>query len=741
VDLARAKLKAQAGYIRFRIWWSRFRLKRAIVITGSVATVAVTIEAIFRGHIAPPAARAPSALFTRQTPWAPDDEAVPVAFASLDPALNERREPVRLNEMPQHLLNAVLAIEDKRFFDHFGFDPRRIAGAMVANFRAGGISEGGSTITQQLAKNLFLTADRTPVRKFREAALTVALELRHSKREILEAYLNEIYLGRDGSAAIHGVGAAARYYFGKPASRLTISESATLAGMIRSPNRLAPTRHPREARDRRNLVIALMAQQKRIADEPAERARDARLPNRTWPSRSIDARYFRDFVASSMNTRMPARGGAVYTTLDARLQRSAERAIVRGTARLGRPGLQAALVAIDPRTGDVLAMVGGSSYTATQFNRATDAHRQPGSAFKPFVALAALEAGPNGQPPAFTLASRIEDEPLRVSSPQGDWLPANYDGRFRGEVTLREAMEQSLNVPMARVGLQIGPQRIADAAKRFGVTSKLNPVPSLALGSSEVTLLELVRAYGALATEGELATTRSVTGRKYPGGTKEELSQPALTRVADPAATFLVTQALRGVVQRGTARALDAGRFYGDIAGKTGTSNDWRDAWFVAYAPNIVVGVWVGFDDGRPVGLAGGAAAVPIVSDFFTIAEAPLDERFAIPDGIEEGSVAGRSWWGGCGEREYFLAGTVPPESQCGFRGIAENFFGERRDDRRDDGRYDRNDRNDDRRRDRRGDRNGDEWRMTGEELRRLIMDRIRAELEASRAESNRSRR
>jgi penicillin-binding protein 1B len=625
VDLAPVRLRAKATYLRFRIWLAGVRVKRALLVTTLVGAIGITAEALIRGHLAPPSSRAPSALYTRPVAWSSDDEAVSVAIASLDPTLNERREPVRLGEMPTHLVNAVLAIEDKRFYDHHGLDPRRIVGALVANIRAGGISEGGSTITQQLAKNLFLTASRTPIRKLREAALATTLELRHSKREILEAYLNEIYLGRDGAAAIHGVGAAARYYFGKPVGRLSLSESALLAGMIRSPNRLSPTRHPRGAKERRNLVLGLMAQQKRIDDVLAQNARGARLPSRTWPTRTIDGRYFRDFVAATSRERMPARGGAIYTTMDARLQRSAEGAITRGVRRLGRPGVQVALVAIDPRTGDVLAMVGGNGYSATQFNRATDARRQPGSAFKPFVALAALEAGADGSAPAFTLASRLRDEPLSLSTPQGEWRPANYDGGFRGEVTLRTALEQSLNIPMVRVGMEIGPARIASTAKRLGVTSSLNPVPSLALGSSEVTLLELVRAYGALATEGELAATRSVLGRRVRGGSRTDAAPPTLTRVADPAATFLVTNALMGAVRRGTGRALDAGRFYGDVAGKTGTSNDWRDAWFVAYTPTIAVGVWVGFDDGRAVGLAGGAAAVPIVSEFFSLADARLD--------------------------------------------------------------------------------------------------------------------
>jgi membrane carboxypeptidase/penicillin-binding protein len=344
-------------------------------------------------------------------------------------------------------------------------------------------------------------------------------------------------------------------------------------------------------------------------------------------------------------------------------------------------------------------MVGGRDYSASQFNRATDAHRQPGSAFKPVVALAALEAGANGKP-AFTLASVVQDEPLSVPTPQGEWQPVDYDRGYRGPVTFREALEQSLNVPFARIGLAIGPDRIASTARRLGVTSKLNPVPSLALGSSEVTLLEMVRAYGVLAAQGNLAGTRMTIGRRDASGVQHLAPVANVSRVADPAATFLVTSALEGAVQRGTGRALDAGRFGGDIAGKTGTSNDWRDAWFIAYSPTIVVGVWVGYDDGRSLHLSGASAAIPIVADFFTTAAATQGESFDVPDGIET-SYASAGDWGSCGDREYFLQGTAPESASCGFRGITGNSL--------------------------------DRLRGMGMDLRRMVMDRLRAEFDALR--------
>ncbi|MDA1080287.1 MAG: penicillin-binding transpeptidase domain-containing protein [Gemmatimonadetes bacterium] len=345
---------------------------------------------------------------------------------------------------------------------------------------------------------------------------------------------------------------------------------------------------------------------------------------------------------------------------------------MRGLGRLGRPGAQAALVAIDPRTGDVIAMVGGGNYGKSQFNRATDARRQPGSAFKPLVALAALEAD-DREAPAFTLASIVRDEPLSVTTPQGIWQPVDYDGNYRGQVTFREALEQSLNVPFARIGLAIGPERVVSTARRLGITGTLHAVPSIALGSSEVTLLELARAYGVLATAGKLAATRTVVGLRDAGGATHDTSVPNVTQVANPAATFLVTSALMGAVQHGTGRALGAEGLYGDIAGKTGTSNDWRDAWFIAYSPEIVVGAWVGYDDGTSLRMSGASAALPIVAEFFSSASVS-GERFDVPDGIERGYTS-TGGWGGCGESEYFLAGTAPASGGCGFRAFAGSAF------------------------------------------------------------------
>jgi membrane peptidoglycan carboxypeptidase len=357
----------------------------------------------------------------------------------------------------------------------------------------------------------------------------------------------------------------------------------------------------------------------------------------------VSAPWFRDYVLSHAGDQarsLAKRGGAVFTTLDVRMQVAANRAVKGGLASVAPAGAQAALVAIDPRNGDILAMVGGGDYTTSQFNRASDALRQPGSAFKPIVALAALrrEGGTSGGrdgAPAFTLASVLQDAPLHLSTPQGMWEPRNYDGEFHGLVTFRQALEQSLNVPFVRIGLDVGPNRIVRTARDLGITSVLRSLPSLALGSSEVTLVELVRAYGVLAGGGYLAEPRMLFGTVNPKGELQRAATGLGTHPVEPAEAYLVTSALEGVIARGTGRALADLVPYGGLAGKTGTSNDWRDAWFIAYTPTLVVGVWVGYDDGRSLGLSGARAALPIAGRFLReIFESESPEQFEVPDGV-----------------------------------------------------------------------------------------------------------
>jgi penicillin-binding protein 1B len=595
----------------------------------------------------------------------------------------EDRVPVPISEVPGHLVEAVITVEDQRFFEHPGIDVTRIVGATLANVQARRVVQGASTLTQQLTKNVFLSPRRSVIRKLREATMSLVLELRHSKREILEAYLNQVYLGQDGALAIHGVGRAAQFYFGKDITQLDVSEAALLAGLIRGPSIYSPIRHPDRAKSRRDLVLRLMYEDERISTEEYEEAIESRLVLRDKPERTRSGRYFTDYVADELRARLGEdllEGGvAVFTTLDLELQQIAEEAVRDGLARLerryehlGRDGspLQAALVAINPRTGEILAMVGGRDYGQSQFNRAVHARRQPGSAFKPVVALTALTRprGDEWEVPAFTLASVLEDEPFAVETPTGLWQPVNFDERFRGELTLREALERSLNVPFARVGMAVGPDRIVETGRALGIESPLDAYPSIALGAFEVTPLELTRAFGVFAAEGFLAephATLSVIDRSG-----EALSQAELVgdQPFSAAETYLVTSALLGAVRRGTGRGLRSLGFEGEVAAKSGTTNDFRDGWFVGYTPNLAIGVWVGFDDGTSMNLTGSRAALPIFGQFLVEALGPYgDERFHRPDGVEiveidqdTGLLAGPGCWG---EPEVFLRGTAPERS------------------------------------------------------------------------------
>jgi penicillin-binding protein 1B len=627
-----------------------------------------------------------------------DESGRSLSYVTLEPELvgsflgisGRDRTPVRLSDIPQHLVEAVLSIEDGRFFEHRGLDVRRIAAASLVNMRAGRVVQGASTITQQLVRNLFLSPRRTLDRKVREAAIALALERRHSKEEILEAYLNEVYLGQDGGTSIHGVGRAAQHYFGVDVTALDLAESATLAALISGPSIYSPHRRPDAVKARRDLVLKQMLDRGVIAEEAYREAMGAPLDVKEPQRSARSARYFIDYVGDQLRDEhgwdaLSTGGLAVFTMLDMRLQRAAEQAVREELARLEEQSpylarddspIQAALVAIDPRSGEILAMVGGRDYGSSQFNRAVKARRQPGSSFKPIVAMAALSRdgwSEEDQRP-FTLATVLHDEPLVVETPQGPWQPVNYDERFRGPVALRDALERSLNVPFARLGMAVGPERIVATARTLGIEGPLIAVPSIALGSNEVTPLELTRAYGVFATGGYRAVTRAMFGVLDRDGNVISRDERNGEQVYDPAETFLVTDALRGAVDRGTGRGLRSLGFSGDVAAKSGTTNDFRDGWFIAYTPSLAVGVWVGFDDGRTIGLPGARVALPIVARFLVSAIGPYGEvgpyggaRFSYPDGIEVVAVdpsTGLRGGPGCsGRAELFLAGTAPSES------------------------------------------------------------------------------
>ncbi len=546
-------------------------------------------------------------------------------LASLYGPERRERRPEALEDLPEHLTRAVLAAEDARFFDHQGFSVRGMARALWVNVRAGGVRQGGSTLTQQLVKNLFLTHERTVSRKLREIVLAVLVDTRYSKPAILGAYLNEIYWGQRHGANLMGVGAASNAYFGKEASRLTLCEAAVLAGMIQSPGRYDPGVHPEQATERRNWVLSRMEAQEWLTPERAARAREEPLCTGVGRSPLGGAFYFRDRVRAELAERFSidnlADGGySVMTTLDPRLQGLAEEAVAWGVEALEEgwekgaereSPLQAALVAVDPSTGGLRAYVGGRDYRASQFDRASQARRQAGSAFKPVVYAAAFEAGWN---PADLLA----DEPLTVRrAGSGDWQPRNDDGRFRGSVSARQALELSLNVPTARLALDVGLGEVADMAGRLGVPRRLQQVPSMALGALEVTPLELATVYTTLAGGGVRRPTHGVVAVLSPDGERlDGRSLAAPSPALPPEIAYLVTSSLEGVFDRGTAKVVRGWGMTDRLAGKTGTTNDRRDSWFGGYAPTLATLVWVGYDDNATTRLSGARAALPIWNRF-----------------------------------------------------------------------------------------------------------------------------
>jgi 1A family penicillin-binding protein len=595
----------------------------------------------------------------------------------------EDSRPVRLAEVPRVLVDAVLAAEDHRFFEHRGLDIRGVLRAAWANARAGRVTQGGSTITQQLVKNRLLTPRRTFARKLDEAWLATVIDWRYPKERILEGYLNEVYFGQRGPLAIRGVGAAARAFFGKEVHQITRAEAALLAGMIRAPNSYSPLLNPQRARDRRDAVLARMRELGMVteADHQVALAEPLRMRPALAAGRSIS--YFTDLVRQELEQRLgdealvAERGARIDTTLDVTLQRFAEAAVARGLDRLesrhrrlrrADPGerLQGALVAIDPRTGRVKALVGGRDYQRSQFNRAAVARRQPGSAFKPFVFTAALSAR-QGKP-AVTAVTFVDDGPLTVSVDGKPWTPRNYEDRYEGRVTVRRALEASLNSATVRIALTVGLPAVVDTAHAMGIESQLIPVPAVALGAFEVTPLELARAYLPLINGGFRVTGSPTVAAVHAGdGAAMPLDAPAPVRVLTPADGYLVTSLLTGVMESGTGASARALGVPPGLAGKTGTTNDGRDAWFVGYTPTLLAVVWVGFDDGAPHGMSGAEAALPIWADFMKQAlDAYPASPFAVPAGIEFANVDptnGKLANAFCPlvKRETFLAGTEPP--------------------------------------------------------------------------------
>jgi penicillin-binding protein 1B len=611
-------------------------------------------------------------------------ELEPEALTGLGGAANQLRHPVPLGSIPKHLIQAVMAAEDRRFYEHRGVDVRAVARAVWVNLRRGQVAQGGSTLTQQLVKNLVLTPKRTWGRKAREAAIAIAIERRYSKDEILSAYLNGIYLGQHGGFAVYGVGAAARNFFGKDVERLTLGEAATLAGIIRAPNTYSPVQHPDRARERRNAVLRQMRELGMLDDKRLAQTSQERLVVQRGGAINALGPYFADWVRGQVEQLQPSdesstSGLRIYTTLSPVLQRAAETALARGLDRLEgqyralrrtEPSarLQGAIVALDPRTGEIRAMVGGRDYGQSQFNRIVQARRQPGSAFKPFVYLAALGPGPRGEPPNFTASSLLEDRPLTIGTGKNAWSPRNYDNRYEGTVTVRRALEQSLNAATVWMSETVGYDAVIRAARDAGFTSPMDPVPALVLGSFEVTPIELASAFGTLASGGERfrpSGIRAVVDRE--GG----VSEPPAERSTGlrPEEAFLVTHLLRGVIDRGTGASARALGVEGPVAGKTGTTNEGRDTWFVGYTPRLVALVWVGFDQRDVLRLSGAQAALPIWADFMKTALAVVPPSTPEPPpsitfrDVDAGNGKLATAWCPIVIHEAFLASTEPRDS------------------------------------------------------------------------------
>ena len=604
----------------------------------------------------------------------------------------ERRMPVPLDKVPRHLVEAVITLEDRKFYEHWGVNLLSVFRAVLSNLRARRVVRGGSTITQQLARALFLTQERSLVRKMKEALLAVEIERIYSKDKILEMYLNQIYFGHGA----YGIESAANTYFSKDVSDLSLAEAGLLAGIIRSPAAYSPFSHPEEALRRRSIVLEAMVGAGVIARRDASQAKNSPLGvQRSSEGTTKAAPYFveevRKFIEYRFGSRMLYRDGvSVYTTLDIGLQRKAEETLetwlssFEKTNRfkstfenneplpesLGFEGtsyLQAALVAIDPRTGYVEAMVGGRSFEDSKFNRATQAHRQPGSAFKPFLWTAAIDN-------QYTAADIVLDAPIIVPVKDSIYRPSNYDHKFLGPITLRKGLASSRNLVAIRLIQKIGAYTVTEYARRMGIRSRLARVLSLALGSSSTTLLEIVSAYGVFANQGvrvEPTMIRKIIGRQ---GKIIYEDVPYSMRVLSPQTAYVATSMLESVLNEGTGYAARSRyHFVRRAAGKTGTTDNYTDAWFIGFTPDLVCGVWAGFDQMKRIaqGATGARVALPAWAEFMKRAQKgkpPLE--FQEPEGITHARICTKTGLlatNACNDTrdEIFIEGTRPTEF-CG---------------------------------------------------------------------------
>jgi len=565
----------------------------------------------------------------------------PLPIGGIYPAGNEDRVLVRLAEVPPHLVKALIATEDRTYFTHAGFSLRSMARAALSV--GSSRMQGGSTITQQLVKNFFLTPERTLRRKLTELIMAVLLEVHYGKEEILETYLNEIYLGQDRDRAIHGVGLAAQYYFGKEVQHLTVAESALLVALVKGPAVYDPHRHPAKALERRNLVLRETREQNAITMEQYAAARSAdlgvsRKPGfGTSPYPAFLSLVHRQLRRDYDEADLRSEGLRVFTTLDPRAQNAAERALTKRLAqfdkdkRFGAPGLEGAVVITDPQSGEIQALVGGRDARYRGYNRAVDAARPVGSLLKPAIYLTALT-----EPARYTLVTPIDDGPFSWKSRGApDWEPENYDKKFHGMVPLRTALANSYNAASARLGTELGVEKVLANAKKLGVEREVKPFASALLGAVELSPLEVAQMYQTIASGGFRSPLRAIREVTTQEGKPLQRYALAVEQAFPPEPMYLLTAALQGVVREGTAQGLKA--FLPPelgVAGKTGTTDEQRDAWFAGFTGDRLGVVWVGYDDNRAARLSGSTAALPIWGDMMA-ALAPEPLALEKPEKIE----------------------------------------------------------------------------------------------------------
>jgi penicillin-binding protein 1B len=613
-------------------------------------------------------------------------------LTALNGGEREKRRPVALSAIPERMQQAVLSIEDRRFYEHPGVDPIGILGAALSNLRGRrAYTSGGSTITQQVARNVFLpkmfpgmtlkdAREKSWRRKVVEAWVSLIITARASKDEILEMYLNDMTLGQRGSFGIVGVAEASRLFFAKDISNVTLAEAATIAGVFQSPSALSPFTNPDRCKEKRNVVLQAMVDAGYVEQAVADRAAHEPL---TVVQRALEAEapYFVDFVSQALSDKYPGLTTTttepvdVYTTLDLHMQRLAQDAVRDGLVHVDellpkrkRGKAEASLIAVDPRTGDILAFVGGRSYNQSQYDRAVLSRRQPGSVFKPFVFLTAFEEAIKSGRIDITPASITNDEQETFEFDDQVWTPENYEHEYDGPITFRRALAHSRNLGTIHVAQSAGYDNVAAFWKRLGVGNAPKPYPSIALGVFEATPYEIATAYTLFPNGGAIRPLKQILQVRRGGKDVTKKDSSELRPVARPDTTFLVTNMMRSVLNEGTAASARAMGFTLDAAGKTGTTNDLRDAWFVGFTPELLTVVWVGFDDNLPVGLSGARAALPIWTQFMRTALAGhASIPFEVPDGItfmdidaETGKLAGAT----CPKviNEAFVSGTEPRE-------------------------------------------------------------------------------